>query len=319
VFHALLLGVIAFLLATVAGSRVIEFLRSQKVGKAISVDGPATHSVKAGTPTMGGALIFGTVLVVTLALNLVRGLSILLPFTVIAIAGLIGIVDDLGTLHGRRQSGLSWRTKFALFSLLGLATGFVLYHWLGVQRVHIPWAGPIVIGAWIVPLALPIMLGTTVSVGITDGMDGLLATTAALAFVAYGVIAAAQGQTFLAGFCLTVVGAVFGFLWFNAYPAQVFMGEVGALPLGAALAVVAMMTEQWIVLPIIGVIFFANALSDIIQVVYFKLTHGKRVFRMAPLHNHFELLGWPETRVVTRFWLVGAAGAMLGVALALKG
>jgi phospho-N-acetylmuramoyl-pentapeptide-transferase len=319
VFHALLLGVIAFVLATVAGSPVVALLRTLKVGKAISVYGPASHSVKAGTPTMGGVLIFGTVLVVTLALNLVRGLSILLPFTVIAVAGLIGLVDDLGTLHGRRQGGLSWRIKFALFGLLSLATGFVLHFWLGVERVHVPWVGPVWIGAWLIPLALPIMLGTTVSAGITDGMDGLLGTTAALAFTAYGVIAAAQGQTFLAGFCFTVVGAVFGFLWYNAYPACVIMGEIGALPLGAALAVVAMMTEQWIVLPIIGVIFFANALSDIIQVVYFKATHGRRVFRMAPLHNHFELLGWPETRVVARFWLVGAAGAMLGVAVALKG
>ncbi len=318
-FHALLLGVTAFALAAVAGSPVVEFLRAQKVGKAISADGPVTHNIKAGTPTMGGVLIFGTVLIVTLALNLVRGLSILLPFTVIAVAGLIGLMDDLGTLHGRRQRGLSWRLKFLLFGLLSLATGFVLYFWLRVEHVHVPWVGPVWIGVGIVPLALPIMLGTTISAGITDGMDGLLGTTAALAYVAYGVIAAAQGQTFLAGFCFTVVGAILGFLWFNGYPACVFMGEVGALPLGAALAVVAMMTEQWIVLPLIGVVFFANAMADIIQVVYFKLTHGKRLFRMAPLHNHFELLGWPESRVVTRLWLVGAAGAMLGIAVALKG
>jgi phospho-N-acetylmuramoyl-pentapeptide-transferase len=256
---------------------------------------------------------------VTLLFNLVSGLSILLPFTVIALTGTMGLIDDLGTLHGRRQAGMTWRSKFLLLGVLSLAVGFVLYHWLGIERVHVPGVGPIWIGVWIIPLALPIMLGTTTAVAITDGMDGLLGTTAAFAFAAYGIIAAFQAQTFLAAFCFTVVGAVLGFLWYNAYPACVFMGEIGAMPLGAALAVVAMMTEQWIVLPLVAVVFLANALSDVIQISYFKLTHGRRVFRMAPLHNHFELQGWPETRVVTRFWLVGAAGAMLGIAAAMKG
>lgn len=318
-FHALLVGVVAFVLASLAGSPVIEVLRAQKVGKAISIDGPTTHSVKAGTPTMGGILIFGTVLVVTLIFNLVHGLSILLPFTVIAFTGTMGLLDDLGTLHGRRQKAMSWRVKFLLLVVLSLAAGYVLFRWLGIDRVHVPGIGAVTVGVWIIPLALPIVIGTTTATAITDGMDGLLGTTAALAFAAYGIIAAFQGQTFLATFCFTVVGSVLGFLWFNAYPAQVFMGEIGALPLGAALAIVAMMTEQWVVLPLIAIIFLANALSDVIQIAYYKATGGRRVFRMAPLHNHFELLGWPETRVVSRFWLVGAAGAMLGIAAALKG
>jgi phospho-N-acetylmuramoyl-pentapeptide-transferase len=288
------------------------------VGKAISNDGPATHAVKAGTPTMGGILIFGSVLLVTLLFNLVHGLSILLPFTVIAVSGGLGFIDDLGSLHGRRQSGVTWRMKLGLLSLLSLASGFVLYRWLRIDAVHIPWVGRVVINAWIVPLSLPIILSTTTAVAITDGLDGLLGGTAALAFAAYGIIAALQSQTFLAAFCFTVVGAVLGFLWFNAYPARVFMGDTGALALGAALAVVALMTEQWVVLPVIGIIFVANAGSDILQIAYFKMTGGKRIFRMAPLHNHFELIGWPETQVVTRFWLIGAAGAMLGIAAALK-
>jgi phospho-N-acetylmuramoyl-pentapeptide-transferase len=307
------------MLATIAGAPVVDFLRRRKVGKAFNVEGPVTHSVKAGTPTMGGMLIFASVLIVTLLFNLVHGLSILLPFTVIAAAGAIGFVDDLGSLHERRQHGLSWRSKFGLLAILSLATGLVLYRWLGIDHVHVPWMGSVQVGIWIIPLSLPIMLMTTTAVAITDGMDSLLGTTAALAFAAYGIIASFQGQTFLAAFCFTVVGSVLGFLWYNAYPARVFMGDSGALALGAALAVVALMTEQWLVLPIVGVIFVANALSDVIQIAYFKLTHGKRVFRMAPLHNHFELLGWPETLVVTRFWLVGAAGAMLGIAAALKG
>lgn len=306
------------MVASIAGEPVVDFLAARKVGKAISEEGPSTHDVKAGTPTMGGILIFGTVLVVTLVFNLVHGLSILLPFTVIAVAGMIGFVDDLGSLHGRRHAGVSWRTKFGLLAILALASGFVLYRWLGIRHVHVPWIGYLTLGVWIVPLALPVILSTTTAVAITDGLDGLLGGTAALAFVAYGIIAEAQGQTFLATFCFTVVGAVLGFLWYNGYPARVFMGDTGALALGAALAVVAMMTEQWIVLPAIGAIFVANGAADVLQVTYFKLSHGKRIFRMAPLHNHFELLGWPETRIVTRFWLVGAAGAMLGVAVALR-
>jgi phospho-N-acetylmuramoyl-pentapeptide-transferase len=298
---------------------VVGLLRTWKLGKAISADGPSTHNVKAGTPTMGGILIFGTVLVVTLLFNLVHGLSILLPFTVIAVAGTIGFVDDLGSLHGRRQHVVSWRVKFILLGLLSLASGAVLYRWLGADHLHVPWVGYVPVGLWIVPIALILMLATTTSVAITDGMDGLLATTAALAFAAYGIIAAFQGQTFLAAFCFTVVGAVLGFLWYNTYPAFVFMGDTGALALGAALATVAMMTEQWLVLPFVGVVFVLNALSDVIQITYFKVTHGKRVFRMTPLHHHFELMGWPEPRVVTRLWLVGAAGAMLGIAAALKG
>jgi phospho-N-acetylmuramoyl-pentapeptide-transferase len=319
VFHAVLTGVIGFAIAAAAGSPVVALLRSHKVGKAISPDGPQSHTVKAGTPTMGGLLILGTLLLVTFTLNLIWGLPLLVLLIVIALAGLIGLVDDLGTLYGRRQGGLSWRAKLLLFAVISLGAGFVLYHWQGIEQVRIPWVGTVALGFWIVPLALPVLLGTTVATGITDGMDGLLSSTAALAFAAYGIIGAAQGQMFLAAFCFTVVGAVLGFLWYNAYPAQVFMGEIGALPLGAALAIVALLTEQWIVLPLIGIVFFANALSDIIQVLYFKLTRGKRLFRMAPLHNHFELAGWPETKVVARFWLVGAAGAMLGVAVALKG
>jgi phospho-N-acetylmuramoyl-pentapeptide-transferase len=315
---ALVAGVIAFMIASIAGEPVVKFLAAQKVGKAISVDGPATHNIKAGTPTMGGVVIFGAVLAVTLLLNLVRGLSILLPFCVIGAAAVLGFIDDLGSLQGRSRAGISWRMKFACLGVLALASGFVLYHWLGVEQVRVPWLGPFHLGFWIVPLALPVILCTTTAVAITDGLDGLLAGTAALAFTAYGIIAAAQNQRFLATFCFTVVGAVLGFLWYNAHPARVFMGDTGALALGAALGVVAMMTEQWIVLPIIGVIFVANAGADLLQVAYFKVTRGRRLFRMAPLHNHFELMGWPETRIVTRFWLIGVAGAMVGIVLALR-
>ncbi|MGI8554319.1 MAG: phospho-N-acetylmuramoyl-pentapeptide-transferase [Dehalococcoidia bacterium] len=317
-FRALVVGVIAFVLSGLAGAPVVDFLRARKLGKATNVDGPATHEVKAGTPTMGGILILGTVLIVTLAFNLASRLSILLPFGMIAATGAIGFVDDLGSLHGRRQKALSWRVKVALIALLGLAAGFVLYHFLDVGGVTVPGIGQLHLGIWIVPLAVPIILFTTTAVAITDGLDGLVGGTSAFAFAAYGVIAAMQAQPFLGTFCFTVVGAVLGFLWYNAHPARVFMGETGALPLGAALAIVALMTQQWLLLPVIGVIPFANLAADLLQIGYFKWTHGRRIFRMAPLHNHFEMLGWPETRIVTRFWLIGVAGAMVGVAAALK-
>jgi phospho-N-acetylmuramoyl-pentapeptide-transferase len=153
-------------------------------------------------------------------------------------------------------------------------------------------------------------------VAITDGLDGLAGGTTALAFFAYGVIALLQDQTYLATFCFTVVGATAGFLWYNSYPARVFMGDTGALALGSSLAVAALMTGHWLILPIIGIVFVLEALSDLIQIAYFRLTGGRRVFKMSPLHHHFELVGWSEPQVVMRFSLVGVVGAFLGVTLA---
>jgi phospho-N-acetylmuramoyl-pentapeptide-transferase len=161
------------------------------------------------------------------------------------------------------------------------------------------------------------IVGTANAVNLTDGLDTLAGGTAALAFAAYGIIAFLQDQSFLATFSFTVVGATLGFLWFNAHPAQVFMGDTGSLALGAALAVVAMMTGHWLLLPLIGIVFVAEALSVILQVAYFKLSSGKRIFLMSPLHHHFELLGWSEPQVTMRFWLAGMVAAMAGIALAL--
>jgi phospho-N-acetylmuramoyl-pentapeptide-transferase len=155
-------------------------------------------------------------------------------------------------------------------------------------------------------------------VAITDGLDGLAGGTSALAFLAYGIIALLQEQTYLATFCFTVVGATAGFLWYNSYPAQVFMGDTGALALGSSLAVVALMTGHWLLLPIIGIVFVLEGLSDVIQIGYFRLTGGRRIFRMSPLHHHFELIGWSEPQVVMRLCLLGIVGSLLGVALASK-
>jgi phospho-N-acetylmuramoyl-pentapeptide-transferase len=306
----------AFVVSVVVGQPLVEFLRRRGLGKEISSDGPPSHSTKAGTPTMGGVLIFAIALPITLAANIVDRMSILLPLGTIVAAGLLGMVDDLRTIVGRTRTGLNKRLKVSLLAVLGLTATLVLYFALDVQNVKIPWAGEFELGPGYIPLAVLIIVFTTTAVAITDGLDGLAGGTTALAFLAYGVIALLQEQTYLATFCFTVVGATAGFLWYNSYPAQVFMGDTGALALGSSLAVVALMTGHWLLLPIIGIVFVLEGLSDIIQIGFFRLTGGKRIFKMSPLHHHFELLGWSEPQVVMRFWLLGIVGSLLGVSLA---
>jgi phospho-N-acetylmuramoyl-pentapeptide-transferase len=318
--HALLTGGAAFLLSLIAGRYVVRWLRARKIGKAISVDGPSTHQAKSGTPTMGGLLIFGAVLVVTVITNVQGRLSILLPVGVVAAMIAIGIADDLGTLvdHPRLRRGLSWRIKFGLQLVLAAVVSCILFFGLEAESINIPWAGQYNLGYLYIPIALAVFVATSTSMAITDGLDGLLGGTAALAFAAYAVIAFVQGQEYLATFSFTVVGALLGFLWYNAHPAQVFMGDTGALPLGGALATVSLMTGHWLLLPIIGLVFVAEAASTVIQIAYFQTTGGQRLFRMTPLHHHFELIGWSEPQVVMRMWLFGVAGAMVGIALALS-
>jgi phospho-N-acetylmuramoyl-pentapeptide-transferase len=316
--RALMLGAMAFVLSVAMGQPLVEFLRRRGLGKEISSDGPSSHLTKAGTPTMGGVLIFALVLPITLAANILDRLSILLPLGTIVAAGLLGLVDDLRTIIGKARTGLNKRLKVLLLTALSLTATLVLYFALDVQDVKIPWAGQFDLGPVYIPLAIIIILFTTTAVAITDGLDGLAGGTSALAFLAYGVIALLQEQTYLATFCFTVVGATAGFLWYNSYPAQVFMGDTGALALGSSLAVVALMTGHWLLLPIIGIVFVLEGLSDVIQIAYFRLTGGKRIFRMSPLHHHFELLGWSEPQVVMRFWLLGIVGSLLGVTLAAK-
>lgn len=305
--------------ALLAGMPVLLLLRRSGIGKEISDEGPSSHAVKSGTPTMGGILIWGTVAVITVPTNLFGRLSILLPLTVLAVTIAIGAMDDLGTLTARgRWKGLSWKLKFVFLSLLSSGVSLVLFFALEVRSINIPWAGGHEIGYLYLPIAFAIVFATTSAVSITDGLDGLLGGTAAVAFAAYAVIAFQQEQEFLAVFSFTVVGALLGFLWYNAHPAKLFMGDTGALPLGALLATVALMTGHWLLLPVIGIVFVAEALSDVIQIVYFQTTGGRRLFRMTPLHHHFELMGWSEPQVVLRMWLFAFAGAMVGVALALS-
>ena len=316
---------IAFAIALAIGPFVIRWLQARSGGKSISDEGPQTHQVKAGTPTMGGIIFLIPIVVLTIATNLAGGdrWSILLPLVGAVALGALGYIDDTGTLIGRVQQGLSWRIKFALLLGFSIGVGVVLYFALDVQSLNLPWAGKFELGPGYILIAAVTVFATIISVAISDGLDTLTGGTGAIAIAAFGVIAIGQEQDFIVRFAFTTVGALLGFLWFNAHPAKVFMGDTGAMALGGTLAVLALMTGHWLLLPVIGIVFALEAASDVIQVGWFKWTRrfageGERVFRMAPLHNHFELGGWSEPQIVTRFWLIGIAGAILGVALALQ-
>jgi phospho-N-acetylmuramoyl-pentapeptide-transferase len=324
VIFSLTAGAMSFVVAWLIGQPIINYLRARKVGKAENVYGPESHIVKAGTPTMGGLIVFATVLIaMTVAFltaplaDRARGASIFLPLGVMVIMGIVGAWDDMLTLQGSSRRGLSWRFKWAILLPLSIVSALIIQFAMDIHSINIPGVGQYDIGILYIPIAVITILATTSAVAITDGMDSLLAGTAAIAFSAYAIIAFLQEQTFLLTFCFAVVGANLGFLWYNAHPAQIFMGDTGALALGSSLAVVALMTGQWLLLPVIGGVFVINAISDVIQIGYFKLTGGKRVFRMAPLHNHFELIGWSEPQVVMRYWLIAIVCAMVGIALAL--
>jgi phospho-N-acetylmuramoyl-pentapeptide-transferase len=318
VIHALISGVITFALALALGWPIVRYLRAQKAGKSISEYQPEAHQKKAGTPTFGGLIVWLPAFLVTaVAVDWWNHQSILLPLAVIGLTGAAGFVDDLGTLQGRRQKGLSWRFKLGFLTVLSFGVGLVLYLFLDVQSLNVPWLGSYKLGLLYIAVAMVTVVATTTAVAITDGLDGLAGGTTLLAFVAYGIIAFIQGQEFVATFAFIIAGANLGFLWYNAHPALVIMGDTGALALGSSLAVVALMTGQWLLLPIIGIVFVIEALSNIIQIGYFRATGGKRIFKRAPFHMHLELSGWAETQIVTRAWLLGIGAALLGVALAL--
>ncbi len=316
--QALLWGTISFLAAVVCGSPLIRLLRRRKVGKCIRIDGPSTHQVKMGTPTMGGLMILGPVLVVTLLTNFVGRYSILMPLTVMIAYGLLGTYDDLCGLRDRTGVGWLARFKFPSQILVGLLAASGLRYILDLGGMAVPtFRQEFDIGWWYLPIATFLIVGSANAVNLTDGLDGLAGGTSAIAFIAYGVIAYLQGQAYLVTFCFTMVGAILAFLWFNAYPAELFMGDVGSMALGATLATVALMTAQWLLLGLVGIVFVTETISVALQVTYFKWSGGKRIFKMAPLHHHLELLGWSEVQIVQRFWLIAMLAAMLGIALAL--
>jgi phospho-N-acetylmuramoyl-pentapeptide-transferase len=324
---ALTLAGLTYLLSVIWGGPLVQVLRILKIGKQIRIEGPQRHITKLGTPTMGGWLFIIPVVLITGTLNLVSivteldvlGRSILLPLIVLLAFALLGAWDDWKGVRGvRRGEGLRARSKFLWQILLAVGAALALKYGLQVPELYLPnYPEEIKLGIWYVPLAAFVIVSSTNAVNLTDGLDGLAGLISAVAFAAYGIIAALQGQVFLLRFCFTLVGALFAFLWYNVHPAELFMGDTGSLSLGATLAVVALMTGQWALLPVIAIIPASVTASVLLQVAYFRITRGRRLFKMAPLQHHFELLGWSETQVVQRFWIVSLLAAMVGIALAL--
>jgi phospho-N-acetylmuramoyl-pentapeptide-transferase len=321
---ALALSIFAFIMTVIWGSPLIHLLKYFKVGKIIREEGPGSHYEKLGTPTMGGLMIIAPVLLITVLLNAatllgfdILGQSVMVPLFVLISFGLLGMVDDWEGIRGVRKGlGMRARTKFLIQMALGVSTAFALKYIIDVPEMF--WPGspePFDLGSWYIPIATVIIVGFSNAVNFTDGLDGLAGLISATAFAAYGCIAILQGQSFLASFSFTIVGALFGFLWFNVHPAELFMGDTGSLAIGATLATIALMTGQWLVLPIIAIIPVSEIISVVLQIIYFRITKGKRLFKMSPIHHHFELNGWSETQVVQRFWLVSLMAAMIGIAV----
>jgi phospho-N-acetylmuramoyl-pentapeptide-transferase len=322
---AIALSGLGFILAVIWGAPLIRILKHFRLGKMIRVEGPDSHITKMGTPTMGGLMVIIPIAIVTILLNAVEllginvlGRSVLLPLLVMFAFAILGGIDDWEGIRGPRKGlGMRARTKFFIQVVLAVITAYLLKNVLEVPQMY--WPGLSIsfdLGIWYIPVAAFIIVTMSNAMNLTDGLDGLAGLIAVTAFAAYGSIALMQGNLFVGRFCFTIVGTLFGFLWFNVHPAMLFMGDLGSLSLGAVLGVVALMTGQWLLLPVIAIIPISNVVSDILQVLYFKYTHGKRLFKMAPLHHHFELIGWSETQVVQRFWLISLLFGIFGVALA---
>jgi len=274
---------------------------------------------KRNIPTMAGIIIWGVVLLITVAFNFDRSQTWLPLFTLVSL-GLMGLIDDYINIRSTGgAAGIKGKFKMAWILVFASLGAYWFYYKLGFNIIHIPAWGDVTIGWLYIPLFVVVVTATANAVNITDGLDGLSGGLLSAAFGAYSIIAFFQGNFGIAAFCATVVGAVLAYTWFNIFPARFFMGDTGAVALGATLGVVAMLTNTALVLPVIGFVFVVETLSVIIQLTSKKLRHGKKVFLSAPIHHHFEAQGWPETKVTMRFWIIGALTAFTGVVIALLG
>ncbi|MDQ3833219.1 MAG: phospho-N-acetylmuramoyl-pentapeptide-transferase [Actinomycetota bacterium] len=320
-FSVILAAAIAFTVTITLGSKFIGFLQIKKFGQFVREEGPQTHLIKQGTPTMGGVVMLVGLISALFVVARPNVLTLTTLLLVSAVAG-IGLYDDWQKISNKRNEGLRARYKAFLLILAVVVADVMALHYVGLtQNVIVPGfnknlvLGPGVIGVALFSfLMLLVVVGTTNAVNLSDGLDGLAAGAGAIALLAYTAIAFLEREYDLAVICGAMVGAIIGFLWFNSHPAQVFMGDTGSLAIGGVLAAAAVLTKTEMLLPIIGGIFVLEALSVIIQYVYYKLT-SKRVFKMAPIHHHFELSGWEENKVVMRFWIIQAAFAVVGFVL----
>jgi phospho-N-acetylmuramoyl-pentapeptide-transferase len=297
--------------------------------RALSLNGqPATvfnqlhaEKHKRHIPTMAGVIFIVAVAILTLIFNLNRSQT-WLPLAAFVGAAAVGLVDDIINIHsnGKGVAGLPSKLKFLLITLVAAIGGWFFYSKLGVSSIH--WPGIHVslhIGWLIIPLFVLVVVATANAVNMSDGLDGLAGGLTATAFGIYAIIAVLEHRYGIAGFCLTLLGALLSYTWFNVFPARFFMGDVGSFALGTALGVVAMQTDTVLLLPVIGFVFVAEAGSVILQIASKKLRNGKKIFRVSPIHHHFEAIGWPETKVTMRFWVIGQIAGLVGLVLFVVG
>ena len=317
-FSVVLAAAVAFLVTVALGSTFIRFLQSRKFGQFVREEGPQTHLIKAGTPTMGGVVMLMGLVAALLVVARPNAATFATLLLVTVVAG-IGFYDDWQKISKKRPEGLSARYKFALLTLAVVLADVLAIYYVGVtQTVLVPYFDlSLVLGPGIVGIALfsgfllLVIAGTTNAVNLTDGLDGLAAGAGALALLSYTAIAFLERQYDVAIVCGAMVGAIIGFLWYNSHPADIFMGDTGSLAIGGVLAAAAVLTKTELLLPVIGGLFVVEALSVMIQVAVFKVT-GKRVFKRAPIRHRFEFLGWEENQVVVRFWILQAACSAFG-------
>lgn len=330
---------ISFIIAFVATKPTIKILQKYKMGKQLrdcAIDGKkaplfrALHLKKTGTPTMGGMLIWLTVVAVIIISRIFSYFGIFersllsrketyLPLFTLLTVGILGAIDDYLNIRGiGKTRGLSVKLKALWLFIFSLAGAWWFYEKLGFNSIHLPGIGDFVIGWWYIPLFILVIFATANAVNFTDGLDGLAGGLTIIAYGAFGILAYAKGMLILSAFCAVVSGATMAFLWFNIPPAKFYMGDTGALALGATLGVIAMLTNQVMVLPLIGFIFVIETLSIIIQ-LFSKKFLKRKIFHIAPLHHHYEHIGWPEFQVTMRFWIIGGMAALLGLILGLIG
>lgn len=334
----LALATLSFILAFAWTPLLTHWLYRHRMGKSIrsAVTAPMfakMHAKKAGVPTMGGLLMWVTPLIIAFvffflaealpnhflaSLNFLSRSQTWLPLFALVAAGVVGLVDDFLNARGigSHGGGIHIRHRLILYTIIAAVGAWWFFVKLEWNSIHIPLWGDLTIGWWYIPVFIAVIVLTSFSVNQTDGLDGLAGGTLASAFGAYAVIALLQGQVDLAAFCAVVMGSLFAFLWFNIYPARFIMGDTGAMSLGVTLAVVAMLTDSALLLPIVGIVFVWEALTTFIQLVA-KRVFKRKVFLIAPIHHHFEAKGWPEPKVVMRFWLISWIAAALGLILAL--
>jgi len=330
-FRTIYATLTALLISLVLGYWIIPRLRRLQIGQYVRDDGPPNHKNKVGTPTMGGSFLLCSILVSAILWSDPINLYIWLAVIVTILYGVIGLLDDYLKVIRKSSKGLRVWSKLSMQTAIALGVGIVLYYHPGFDtKLAFPFVKTYLpdIGAAYILLIVLVVVGTSNAVNLTDGLDGLAIGPIIIAFLSYltftyiaGHVKIAQylqipyvgGAGELAVVCGAVVGAGMGFLWYNSYPAQVFMGDVGSLSLGAALGMMAIISKQEITLVLVGGLFVVEALSVLVQVGYFKITGGKRVFKMAPLHHHFELKGWPEAKVTVRFWIIAIMLALFSM------